>query len=259
MDSGWIKLHRKLTEWEWYTDVPTKTLFIHLLLTVNYEPGKWRGADVPKGAKITSREKLAKETGLSQQQIRTALNKLESTSEITKSTTSTYTLIQLTNYEKYQDTNQVCNQRPTSDQPASNQRPTTIKESKKERRQEEYKSSKQKVITIGPHENVNLPAAALDSFLSRFPETGQAAIDELSERLYRDPQKKVTNTIRYLEAIAADPELKPKSKSGPFSGQLPDWYSDTGSEFASEQEHQQMLAMVNAEKARYEKSMKGKS
>ena len=120
MDSGWIKVHRKMTEWEWYTDVPTKTLFIHLLLTVNYEPGKWRGIDVPKGAKITSREKLAKETGLSQQQIRTALNKLESTSEITKSTTSTYTLIQLTNYEKYQDTNQVCNQRPTSEQPATN-------------------------------------------------------------------------------------------------------------------------------------------
>lgn len=255
MDSGWIKLHRKMTDWEWYTDVPTKTLFIHLLLTVNYEPGKWRGIDVPKGAKITSRKKLAEETGLSQQQIRTALNKLESTSEITKSTTSTYTLIQLTNYEKYQDTNQVCNQRATSDQPASNQRPTTIKESKKERRQEEYKSSKQKVITIGPHENVNLPAAALDSFLSRFPETGQAAIDELSERLYRDPQKKVTNTIRYLEAIAADPELKPKPKSGPFSGRLPDWYSDTGSQFASEEERQQMLDKVREVQAKHQETM----
>lgn len=257
MDSGWIKLHRKMTDWEWYTDVPTKTLFIHLLLTVNYEPGKWRGVDVPKGAKITSREKLAKETGLSQQQIRTALNKLESTSEITKSTTSTYTLIQLTNYEKYQDTNQVCNQPATNEQPASNQRPTTIKESKKERRQEEYKSSKQKVITIGPHENVNLPAAALDSFLSRFPETGQAAIDELSERLYRDPQKKVTNVPKYLEMIAADPDMKPKPKTGPFSGQLPDWYSDMGRDFENEQERQRMLAEVEKARAQFSLGEKG--
>ncbi|WP_289687248.1 hypothetical protein, partial [Faecalibaculum rodentium] len=109
----------------------------------------------------------------------------------------------------------------------------------------------------GPHENVNLPAAALDSFLSRFPETGQAAIDELSERLYRDPQKKVTNTIRYLEAIAADPELKPKSKSGPFSGQLPDWYSDTGSEFASEEERQRMLAEVEKARAQFSLGEKG--
>ena len=140
MDSGWIKLHRKMTDWEWYTDVPTKTVFIHLLLTVNHDPGKWRGVDVPKGAKITSREKLAKETGLSQQQIRTALNKLEATSEITKSTTSTYTLIQLTNYEKYQDTNQVCNQRPTSEQPATNQRATTIKESKKDKNEKKRRS-----------------------------------------------------------------------------------------------------------------------
>ena len=119
MDSGWIKLHRKMTDWEWYTDVTTKTLFIHLLLTANHKPTKWRGIDVPIGAKITSREKLSQETGLSQRQVRTALSHLESTNEVTKSSTAAYTLIQLTNYQKYQLTDQV------SDQPATNYRPST--------------------------------------------------------------------------------------------------------------------------------------
>jgi hypothetical protein len=41
--NGYIKLHRKLVDWEWYTDIPTKTLFIHLLLVANHKPNKWRG------------------------------------------------------------------------------------------------------------------------------------------------------------------------------------------------------------------------
>ena len=31
--SGWIKLHRKITEWEWYSDANTFRVFMHLLLT----------------------------------------------------------------------------------------------------------------------------------------------------------------------------------------------------------------------------------
>ena len=30
--SGWIKIHRKITEWEWYDDVNTFRLFMHLIL-----------------------------------------------------------------------------------------------------------------------------------------------------------------------------------------------------------------------------------
>lgn len=38
IEGGFIALHRSLLKWEWYTDENTKALFIHLLLTVNYEP-----------------------------------------------------------------------------------------------------------------------------------------------------------------------------------------------------------------------------
>lgn len=262
MENGWIKVHRKMTEWEWYKDPNTSRLFFHLLLTANHRPQKWQGIDIPAGARITSIRKLAAETRLSEQNVRTAIKHLISTHEVTQSATARYTLIQLTNYEKYQGDNTVTNEQVTQYQHSPNTVLTTNKNDKNERMKEDYIKSNQNILVIGAHKNVRLTADELQGFLSRFPETGQVAIDKLSGMLHKDPRKKVTNTLRYLEKIAADPGPKKTTsprKTGPFSGQLPDWYSDTGSEFASEQEHQQMLAMVNAEKARYEKSMKGKS
>lgn len=38
LEGGFILLHRSILRWEWYGDLNTARLFIHLLLTVNYEP-----------------------------------------------------------------------------------------------------------------------------------------------------------------------------------------------------------------------------
>ncbi len=110
---GWIKLHRKLTEWEWYTDIPTKTLFIHLLLVVNHEPKKWRGKLIGVGEKVTSISRLAEETGLSVRQVRTALDKLIESKEIDTQATHQYTLVKVLNYAIYQD--KAVDERQTSD------------------------------------------------------------------------------------------------------------------------------------------------
>ena len=90
---GWIKIHRKLIEWEWYNDINTKVVFLHLLLTANHKEKKWQGHTILRGQKLTSLEHLSKEVGLSIQQTRTALKKLKSTNEITIKSTNKYTLI----------------------------------------------------------------------------------------------------------------------------------------------------------------------
>lgn len=128
--SGWIKLHRKMLDWEWYDDVNTKVLYLHLLLTVNHVDKKWRGFDVPQGSIITGRKRLSQETGLSEQQVRTCLEKLQSTNEITIKSTSLFSLISVTNWKSHQDNNQQDNQEATNEQPTSNQRVTTTKEGK---------------------------------------------------------------------------------------------------------------------------------
>ncbi len=120
MNNGWIKLHRVRLEWEWYDDHNTSRLFVHLLLHVNHKDKHWRGKDVKAGQKITSYAKLAEQTKMSLQNVRTSLNKLKSTGELTIKTTSKYTLIQLNNWEKYQDTNTPPNNLLTINQHTTN-------------------------------------------------------------------------------------------------------------------------------------------
>jgi predicted transcriptional regulator len=128
---GWIYLHKSLLEWEWYDDINVFRLFIHLLLKANYTATKWHGIEIKRGQHPTGRFSLSKETGLSEQQVRTALNKLISTNEITKESTSQYTIITITNYDKYQSSNQVPNQRATNEQPTNNHSLIKINKNKK--------------------------------------------------------------------------------------------------------------------------------
>ena len=130
---GWIKLHRKLTEWEWYKDNNTKSLFIHLLLMANHKDGRFQGQDVKRGQLITGRKVLSVQTGLSEQQIRTGLNKLISTNEITIKTTNKNSLISIIRYNSYQIESENTKQSTseiTNNQPTSNQQVTTNKNDK---------------------------------------------------------------------------------------------------------------------------------
>ena len=114
---GWIKLHRQILEWEWYSDNNCFRLFLHLLLKANHKEKRFKGIELKVGSIVTSRDLLARETGLSSQQIRTALTKLISTNEITSKTSSQGTIIQIVSYEKYQvPTNEITNEQPTSNQ-----------------------------------------------------------------------------------------------------------------------------------------------
>jgi hypothetical protein len=127
---GWIKLHRQILEWEWYSDNNCFRLFLHLLLKANHKEKRFKGIELKVGSIVTSRDLLARETGLSSQQIRTALNKLISTNEITSETSSQGTILQIVSYEKYQvATNEITNEQPTS-----NQQSTTNNNVKKEKK-----------------------------------------------------------------------------------------------------------------------------
>ena len=105
LDTGFISLHRSLIKWEWYDDINTTRLFIHLLLTVNWDDVNWHGEKIDRGSRITSLGHLAKETKLSVKQVRLALQKLKNTGEVACKTTNKYTLITIVNYNKFQDMN----------------------------------------------------------------------------------------------------------------------------------------------------------
>lgn len=133
LENGYIRLYRSLLTWEWYRDLNTCRLFLHLLLTVNYRPEQWKGIEVGRGQRVVTIQKLADEVGLSVRETRTALNHLKKTGEVTNQTTSQYTLLTVLNYDTYQtETNGATNERQTNDKPATNER----QQRKKARKQE---------------------------------------------------------------------------------------------------------------------------
>lgn len=144
MNNGWIKLHRAMLNWEWWDDHNTTRLFLYCLLEANHRDKKWRGTLVSRGTFLTGREKLSVETGISQRSIRTSLNKLKSTGEITTVSTSRGTVLSICKYDTYQvddcENDQPIDQRvdqpPTSHRPATDQQTTTTKNDKNIRREE---------------------------------------------------------------------------------------------------------------------------
>ena len=103
MDSGYIKINRKILEWEWYGNINTKVLFLHMLLKANWKDGKFEGKVIPKGSFVSSIPKLSLETSLTQREIRTAIEHLKSTGELTVKTTNKYSVFTVKNYCQYQD------------------------------------------------------------------------------------------------------------------------------------------------------------
>ena len=119
-ENGWIKLNKKILKWGWYSDVNVKITFLHLLLVANYEEGEYLGQKIKRGQAVIGLGVTSKKIGISIQNLRTALEKLEKSGEITRKSTNKFTLVTIENYNKYQGSetvsNNSTNKRLTNDQ-----------------------------------------------------------------------------------------------------------------------------------------------
>lgn len=131
--NGYIKLHRSMLNWSWHADPNTAWLFVNLLLLANCAPAEWKGMKIDRGQVITGRKALSEQTGISEQSVRTSLNRLKSTGEITIKPTNKFSLITIVNYEKFQGSDVKSTRKSTSNlannQPATNHN-VRIKEEK---------------------------------------------------------------------------------------------------------------------------------
>ena len=127
--SGWIKMHRKIKEWEWFTEPNVYHVFSYLLFTVTHKEIKIKGKILKPGQYFLSYDKIAVDTGLTRQKVRTAIDKLISTNEIKVTSTSQKTLFTVVKWDLYQQdekistndiTNDITNEQPTSNQPTNN-------------------------------------------------------------------------------------------------------------------------------------------
>lgn len=136
-DAEFIKLNRKILDWQWYSEPCTRDVFIHCLLMANWCDGEWHGYRYKRGQLITSLPSLSLTVGFSIQRIRTALKNLKSTGEITDWHDNKVRIITIVNYDKYQSDNRQANRRATGNQQATNRQSTSDKEDKKYKEEKE--------------------------------------------------------------------------------------------------------------------------
>ena len=125
--NGYIKIDRGIMDWEWWDDDKVLKLWLTILLLANWEDKKWHGKEIPRGSFWTSIESLSEASGLSTQEVRTALCKLISTGEVTSKATNQGRLITVVKYGVFQDDTSKSNKQPNN-QP--NKQATTTEEIK---------------------------------------------------------------------------------------------------------------------------------
>lgn len=148
MKGDYIKINRSLLDWDWYGDINTCRLFVHMLLKANWKDGNFRGEEIKRGSFVSSLSKLSDETNLSVREVRTAINHLEKTGEVTINRHSKYSVFTVNNYCAYQQSDTQADKQVTGNRQASDKQATTIEERKKERK-EEYKDTNVSIYRPG--------------------------------------------------------------------------------------------------------------
>lgn len=102
MDKGWIKLHRSLMDWEWWSEPLLVKAFLYLLFRAAVKDGIWRNIPYKRGEIVTSLRTLAKDLDVTYRQARTTLLKLKLTNNIVTKVYQKKTIITICNYDSYQ-------------------------------------------------------------------------------------------------------------------------------------------------------------
>lgn len=137
---SYIKLDRKITEWEWFTDSNMLRVWIYLLTHAQFKETRYKGYELMSGDVVVGRKILAERLKLTENQVRTCLDKLKNTEEITIKTTNKFSIITIVKWAKYQgcddDDNQQQPTQTTNKSPTNHQQTTTYKNLKNIRKKE---------------------------------------------------------------------------------------------------------------------------
>jgi len=152
--NGYVKLHRSMLEWEWLDDPITVQVWVYCLLKANYTLQRWHGETLMPGQFITSLGHMAKELGISRQNLKTAILHLKSTNNLTIKSTNKWTLVTIEKWDEYQSAGEKVTNKLTSNltnnQPTANQQLTTDKErEEREERKEDRENKEREYVPNG--------------------------------------------------------------------------------------------------------------
>ena len=105
-NNGFIKLHRKFLNWQWYTEPNVMRVFLHLLLKATFKEFKWKEENISKGQVVVGRKKL------------------ERSGEITVKSTNKYSVITIRKWDFFQnEKSSFANKSPTNSRQIANKSP----------------------------------------------------------------------------------------------------------------------------------------
>lgn len=161
IENGFVKLDRRITRWRWYHDPNTFRMFVHLILIANYEDCDFQKITIHRGQLVTSLASLSRDLGISIRSVRTSLEHLESTGEVTSKNYSKFRVITIQNYDTYQTNRQA--KRQTTDKQATSSRQATDNNGrryKKAKKEEEFFSEKKPFVPPTPDDVMRAAAEA---------------------------------------------------------------------------------------------------
>lgn len=128
MKNGYIKIHRRLLDWEYYNDPSIKAVWLHLLLTASRKPWQYGNIKVPSGSVVSTMQEIARECGVTERQARRAIDKLRETGEITAHRGKYKLVISIGKWKDYQ---------VKGDRAEKEEEPAEVSEKKRELTEEE--------------------------------------------------------------------------------------------------------------------------
>lgn len=118
METGWIKIHRKLLKKGFYRNSKYVHLWVHILLLASHDDQEfmWNGKieKLKPGQFITGRLQLASDTGLKQSTVQDILSFFEKEGQIQQQKNNKFRLITIVNWKSHQEVRQPANNQPTS-------------------------------------------------------------------------------------------------------------------------------------------------
>lgn len=177
MNQGYVKLWRKSLKssvwdnhnlWRFWTWCLMKATYTARIARVGFQD-----ISLEPGQFIFGRKRASEETGLSEQTIRTVIDSLRKSKNLTIKPTNKFSIISIVNWAEYQDesTNNL-----TNNQPTTNQQLTTNKKVKNVKKAKEDKNN-----IYGEFKNVKLSKEEYGKLKEKFNNNLPEMIERLSE------------------------------------------------------------------------------
>lgn len=209
--------------WEWYENTNVFRLFYHCLLHTNLEDKRYCGKEIKAGQFVSSRARISAETGLTVDQVRTALKKLKDTGYISTKSTNKYTIYTVNEYQKYIDCGQVAE--------TTTEENTVVENgTKMEQPEEDAKETCEKSKETCEKSNKKAINECFERLWKQYPnKRGKGQVSDTKKKtLYEIGEEKIERALkRYLDDLSKDSSWrKPQNGSTFFNSGYVDYLDE---------------------------------